>query len=36
MIHEYFYRKARPFTALGVVAFAVTLAATIGWMTAPV
>lgn len=36
MIHEYFYRKARPFTALGVVAVAVTLAATIGWMTAAV
>ena len=36
VIYEFFYRKARPLTALGVVAFAVTAAAVVGWMTAPV
>ncbi len=33
---EFFHRKARPLLAFGAVAFCVSLAATIGWMTAPV
>ena len=36
MILDFFHRKARPFTMMGFVILVVSLAGTIGWMTAPV
>lgn len=36
MILEFFHRKARPLVAFGVVAVCVSVAATVGWITAPV
>lgn len=33
---EFFYRRSRPLIAFSIVAAIVSVAATIGWMTAPV